>query len=85
VDHYPSNLPITEQTCPRAEVLAGPERRRRWSAEEKARIVAESLATNAVASVVARRHGIHPNQLYGWRREWRSAQVAALLVSGCLT
>jgi transposase len=57
--------------------LAGPERRRRWSAEEKARIVAESLAANAVASVVARRHGIHPNQLYAWRREWRLARAAA--------
>lgn len=77
MDRYPSNLPITEQSCPRGEVLSGPERRRRWSAEQKARIVAESLAPDAVASVVARRHGIHPNQLYGWRRELRSAQVAA--------
>jgi transposase len=77
VDHYPSNLPITEQTCRRGEVLAGPERRRRWSLDEKARIVAESLAPDAVASVVARRHGIHPNQLYGWRRELRSGRAAA--------
>ena len=49
----------------------GPERRRRWSGEEKARIVAESLAPEATASVVARRHGIHRNQLYAWRRELR--------------
>jgi len=62
-----------EQSSPRSEVLHGPERRRRWTAEEKARIVVESLAPNAVASLVARRHGIHPNQLYGWRRELRLA------------
>jgi len=73
VDGYPSNLQVTEPTFCRSEVLAGPERRRRWNAEEKARIVAESLAPDAVASVVARRHGIHPNQLYGWRREFRPA------------
>ena len=68
MDRYPSNLPIIEQSKPRSEVLCGPERRRRWSAEEKARVVAESLVPNAVVSAVARRHGIHPNQLYGWRR-----------------
>jgi transposase len=67
----PSNLPINKHTSYPAEVLEGPERRRRWSAEEKARIVAESLGPNAVASIVARRHGIHRNQLYAWRRELR--------------
>ncbi|WP_425491393.1 transposase [Nitrospirillum iridis] len=48
-------------------MLEGPERRRRWSAEEKARIVAESLEPDAVASTVVRRHGMHRNQLYGKR------------------
>ena len=56
-----------------SELLSGPERRRRWSAEEKRRIVAESLAPDAVASDVARRHGLHRNQLYAWRREARPA------------
>jgi transposase len=70
-------LQIIEQTCRRGEVLTGPERRRRWTADEKARIVAESLAPEAVISVVARRHGIHPNQLSGWRRKFRSAVVVA--------
>lgn len=77
MDRYPINLPIIEHT--RSEVLSGPERRRRWTFEQKARIVAESLAPDAVASEVARRHGVHPNQLYGWRREVRenaSAQLA---------
>ena len=63
--------PITEQSFARSEVLVGPERRRRWSLAEKRRIVAESLAPGAVSSVVARRHGIHPNQLCDWRRTLR--------------
>jgi len=63
--------PITEQSFARSEVLFGPERRRRWSLAEKRRIVAESLAPGAVSSAVARRHGIHPNQLCDWRRTLR--------------
>ena len=68
MDGYPSNLPIAEQSYRRVEVLSGTPRRRRWSAEEKARIVAESSAPGAVARMVALRHGVHPNQLYRWRR-----------------
>ncbi len=77
MDCYPSNLQITERTCRSAEVLTGPERRRRWTPEEKARIVAESLTLNAMVNAVARRHGLHPNQLSSWRREFRSAMVAS--------
>jgi transposase len=51
------------------EVLSGTPRRRRWTIEEKASMVAESLAAGAVARQVALRHGVHPNQLYAWRRE----------------
>jgi transposase len=71
MDRYPSNLPIAEQSYRRIEVLTGMPRRRRWSAEEKARMVAESLARGVVARSIALRHGVHPNQLYGWRREFR--------------
>jgi transposase len=70
-------LRISGQSSRRVEVLAGPERRRRWSWEEKARIVAESLAPDAVASSIARRHGLHPNQLYAWRKELRAAAGGA--------
>jgi transposase len=73
VDRYPSNLPIDEHIVRRVEVLAGPERWRRWSWEEKAQIVAESLAPDAVASAIARRYGLHPNQLYAWRKALRAA------------
>jgi transposase len=58
------------------EVLTGTLRRRRWVAAEKAAIVAESLAPGAVTSEIALRHGLHRNQLYDWRREYRSAAVA---------
>ena len=37
----------------------------------------ESLAAGAVASAVALRHGLHRNQLYGWRRALRAAGCAA--------
>jgi transposase len=72
----PSNLPIDGHGFRRVEVLTGTVRRRRWSAAEKARIVAESLAPGAVASTVALRHGLHRNQLYLWRRELRSGALA---------
>jgi transposase len=54
-------------------VLSGPERRRRWSSSEKARIVEESLAPGAVVTAVAQRHDVHPNLLHLWRRQARSA------------
>jgi transposase len=52
--------------------LSGTPRRRRWSAEEKAAVVAASLAPGAVGRQVALRHGVHPNQLYAWRRDLAS-------------
>jgi transposase len=52
-----------------ATILSGPERRRRWSAADKLRIVEEGLQADASIADVARRHGIHPNQLHNWRRE----------------
>ena len=57
----------------RIELITGVERRRKWSAEEKAEIVAESLADGAVVSEVARRHGLSPQQLFGWRARLRDA------------
>ena len=52
----------------RVEVLTGPSRRRRWSAEEKARIVEETLAPGARVSEVARRWQVCSQQVFGWRR-----------------
>lgn len=61
----------------RVEVITGVERRRRWSAREKLTIVAESMADSAVVSEVARRHGISPQQLFGWRAKVRAGIAAA--------
>jgi transposase len=53
----------------RVEVITGRQRRRRWTAEEKARIVAESLEGDANISDVARRHGVARGLLTIWRRQ----------------
>ena len=45
--------------------------RRRWTMDEKAQIVSETLESGAVVSVIARRHGLSPQQLFAWRREAR--------------
>ena len=52
----------------RIEVLTGPARRRRWSAEDKARIIAETLVPGARVSEVARRWQVCSQQVVGWRR-----------------
>jgi transposase len=57
-------------------VLSGPERRRRWTPTEKARIINESLVTGASVTEVARRHDLHPNLLHAWRKRSRRPQPA---------
>src|SRR4029077_16218959 len=54
--------------------VLGVERRRRWSKDEKARIVEETLAPGAVVSEVARRHGVAQSLLFTWRRLARPAE-----------
>ncbi|WP_291701702.1 IS66-like element accessory protein TnpA [Bradyrhizobium sp.] len=51
------------------EVITSVERRRRWSTADKERLVAASLERGATVSAVAREAGVHPGQLYGWRRQ----------------
>jgi transposase len=58
----------------RVEVITGPERRRRWSAEQKRVIVAESLAPGAVVAEIARRAAIGAGQIYRWRRQLGAGQ-----------
>lgn len=55
----------------RLEVLRGVGGWRRWSSDDKARIVEETLAPGASVSDVARRHDTRPKQLFGWRRGMR--------------
>ena len=57
----------------RIEVITGQRRRRQWTAEEKARIVAESFEEGANISEVARRHGVVRGLLTVWRHKFAAA------------
>ena len=59
----------------RVEVLGGPERRRRWRFEDKARIVSETFEPGASVCAVARRNGIAPGLLFTWRRQAREGRL----------
>jgi transposase len=61
----------------RFEVFTGSGRRREWSLEEKARIVAESYATDETVCAVARRYALSPQQLFTWRRAARQPLAEA--------
>ena len=56
-------------TMSRVEALTSVERRRRWSREEKERLIAASLEPGVTASEVARSAGIHVSQLFRWRKD----------------
>ena len=53
----------------RIAVFTGPERRRRWSLEQKRAIVAESFRDGVSPAAVARRHDLNTAQLHTWRRQ----------------
>jgi len=78
----------------RGEVLDGPERRRRWSDDEKAEILAELAKPGARIAIVARRYGVSRSLLYAWRKELgasagsapkRSMSFAPVLLTGPAT
>ena len=60
----------------RFEVIDGAMGRRRWSTDDRARILEETPVPGAVVSVVARRHGLTPQQHFPWRRDARKAASA---------
>ncbi len=66
-----------ERQIRRIEVITGAGGRRRWTGDDKAKILGETLEPGAVVSVVARRHGLTPQQLFGWRREARTLSEEA--------
>ena len=55
----------------KAEILVGPERRRRWGADERAQIISEAAAPDARVADIARRHSVSRSLIYTWRREAR--------------
>jgi transposase len=60
------------------EVVTSKERRRRWAPAEKKLIVQETYEPGVTVSLVARRHGIAPNQLFYWRRRMEDGALTAV-------
>ena len=59
-----------------AEILTQPERRRRWTSEQKLALVAETLRPGASPTQIARRYGISTGLLYTWRRLARDGELS---------
>jgi transposase len=64
-------------TYRRIELITGAPRRRRWTAEEKARILAESFQPGARVSDIALRHGVNRGLVWSWRRQMRKQAAGA--------
>ncbi|MGY3622218.1 IS66-like element accessory protein TnpA [Bradyrhizobium sp. USDA 10063] len=75
-DRHARILEDGSDTLQRVEIITGTGRRRRWSTDAKAAIVAESFAPGASASGVAGRHDISPSLLFLWRRQATRAKLA---------
>jgi len=55
--------------------VLGAERRRRWSYDEKVRLVEETVQAGETVCGVARRHGVAPSLLFTWRRQARQGRL----------
>jgi transposase len=60
------------------EIITSVQRRRRWSANEKKTIVEETEQPGMSISAVARKYGMHPNQLFKWRRLMHEGALSAV-------
>ena len=69
---------MSETQYQRIEVITGPARRRRWTTEQKLRIIEESYLPGASVSEVARRHGVAANLLFRWRKLLTDGGTAAV-------
>ena len=58
-------------------VFSGPERRRRWSEEERLRVLAEAFSPGACVAEVCRRHDISTSLIYTWRSKLRRTHAEA--------
>jgi transposase len=75
------HIAITEPAR-RLEVFTGAGRRRTWRDEDKARIVAEIATSGDSVCAVARRQGLSPQQLFGWRRQLRESEAGDSATDG---
>lgn len=68
-------------------VFSGPERRRRWSEEDRVRILTEAFSPGGCVAEVARRHDVSSALIYTWRSKLRQEVaepdfVEAVVVAG---
>jgi transposase len=66
------------------EIIARVERRRKWTIEEKAALLAEVEAEGGKVKLVARRHRVSESLLYNWRSAWKAAASAAVGALGAV-
>ena len=59
------------------EIITGRERRRRWSVEDKLKIVGETLEPGVSVNQIAARHDVYPGLLFTWRRQMRRGKLTA--------
>jgi transposase len=69
---------MTSSKRDHVEVVTSKERRRRWAAAEKRAIVQETYEPGMTVSLVARKHGIAPSQLFYWRRRMEEGALTAV-------
>ena len=70
---------LAEMSNSQIEIINGRERRRRWSLDDKLRIVAESREPGASVRAVAARHDVYPNLLSTWRSLERRGRLVGRL------
>jgi transposase len=61
------------------EVMPGLERRRRWSTEEKLRVLAQSVAPGSSPALTCKMHSISSGQLYTWRKQFRRGELTGFV------
>jgi transposase len=66
----------------RGEIISRVERRRRWTSEEKLKILTEALEPGAKVSVVADRNGISRSQVYAWKRLAQRGGIPGISLNG---
>src|SRR5215216_5977987 len=81
----PEQRLMSDDEFQRIEVITGVARRRRWTAEQKLKMVEQSFRSGETVSVVARRHGIAPNLLFRWRRLASEGGAAAVTADDGVT
>jgi transposase len=71
-------MKLALEACMEAEAIGVVSARRRfWTADEKRRIVEQTLSSDLSVASIAREHGVNANQVFYWRKLHRAGQLAA--------